>query len=119
MTGDWRKWVGRHGEELAARFLSEKGYEIKDRNWTTRLGELDIIAVKDGQLVIVEVRTTRSAKFGYGLESVDFRKQQKLRRLAMLYVRQHRLHHLPLRFDVISILLRGQDTQLNHIEAAF
>jgi putative endonuclease len=119
MKKDKRKQVGRLGEELAARFLLQKGYVIRDRNWATRMGELDIIAMKDGQLVIVEVRTTRSAKFGYGLESVDFRKQQKLRRLAVLYLSRHRLHHLPLRFDVISVLWDEKDPQLNHIEGAF
>lgn len=121
MSSDMRKQVGRQGEELAARYLKENGYQIIDRNWTTRQGELDIIALKDGSLVFVEVRTTQSGKFGYGLESVGYRKQQKVRQLALQYLQEHPAYYGSFRFDVVSVLWDSQGTRtgVQHIEGAF
>ncbi|MGA8943534.1 MAG: YraN family protein [Thermoactinomyces sp.] len=121
MMGDTRKQVGRQGEELAARYLTDNGYEIIDRNWTSRQGELDIIALKDGQLVFVEVRTTQSSRYGYGLESVGYRKQQKLRQLALQYLQENPAYYGSFRFDVISVLWdrQGLKNEVQHIEGAF
>ncbi|MGA9173468.1 MAG: YraN family protein [Thermoactinomyces sp.] len=118
---DRRKEVGRLGENIAAHMLLEKGYVIVERNWTSRLGELDLIAQKDQQLVVVEVRTTCGGRYGYGFQSVDFRKQQKVRRLAIQYIQQKQLEHLPVRFDVVSVLLDRElnPLQIEHIEGAF
>jgi putative endonuclease len=102
---DRRREIGRVGEQLASDFLQKKGYHILSRNWSTRLGELDLV-VEDGEtLVFVEVRTTCSSRFGLGFQSVDWRKQQKVRRLALQYLQQNRLGQRPIRFDVISVLL--------------
>jgi putative endonuclease len=118
---DRRKEVGRMGEKLAADMLRDKGYEIVERNWASRLGELDLITQKDGQLVIVEVRTTCGGKYGYGFQSVDVRKQQKVRRLAIQYIQRKQLGHMPVRFDVVSVLLNREllPRQIDHIEGAF
>jgi putative endonuclease len=118
---DDRRQVGRTGEAIACRFLREKGWEIVETNWRTRSGELDVIARYGSQLVIVEVRTTRSTRFGYGLESVDARKQQQVRKLALHYVHARGWHHLPIRFDVISVLLSegDQPARIKHVEGAF
>lgn len=121
MRGDRRKETGRAGENAAAHYLTEKGYTILERNWSTRLGELDIIASEKEQIIFVEVRTTSGVRFGFGYQSVDIRKQQKVRRLALQYIQQKRLEHLPIRFDVVSVLLdRGiSSIQIDHIEGAF
>lgn len=113
--------TGRIGEEWARRYLESKGWRILDTNWRIRWGELDIIALRDSQLIVVEVRTTRGIRFGYGFESVDQRKRQRVRRLALRYLQEKGLHHLPVRFDVISVLL-GEDNRpkdLRHLEGAF
>ncbi|MBA4494707.1 YraN family protein [Paenactinomyces guangxiensis] len=121
MSGDRRKQVGKAGEDEAAQYLLKKGWEILDRNWSSRLGELDIIARNREQVVFVEVRTTSGARFGFGFQSVDIRKQQKVRRLALQYLQQKRLEHVPVRFDVVSVLLDRNrvPVQMDHIEAAF
>lgn len=121
MRGDRRKEVGQAGENAACKYLTGKGWTILDRNWTTRFGELDLIARDGEQLVIVEVRSTSGEQFGLGFQSVDFRKQQKVRRLALAYIQQKRLANLPLRFDVVSVLLdRDQvPVRIDHIEGAF
>jgi len=118
---DDRYQVGRTGEVIACRYLREKGWEIVETNWRTRTGELDVIARCGRQLVIVEVRTTRGTRFGYGLESVDARKQQQVRKLGLQYVHARGWHHLPIRFDVISILLtdQNQPARIDHVEGAF
>ena len=118
---DQRKKIGRMGEEVAATYLRQNGYQILARNWSTRLGEIDLIAKKQQEIVFVEVRTTRGLRFGYGFQSVDVRKQQRVRRLAMQYIQQHKLGHLPIRFDVISVLMNREDQvlQLDHIPNAF
>src|SRR5690606_17943522 len=84
--GDPRRETGRIGEEWARRFLESKGWKILDTNWRTRWGELDIIALAEGQVIVVEVRTTRGTRFGYGHESVDIRKRRQVRRLALRYL---------------------------------
>lgn len=121
MKKDPRKMVGRRGEEVASLYLVEKGFVIVERNWHTRQGELDLVAQKENQLIFVEVRTTSSNRFGYGFQSVDHRKQQKVRRLALQYLQQRRLFHMSIRFDVISVLLNEQliPVRIDHIEGAF
>ncbi|SEN14062.1 YraN family protein [Lihuaxuella thermophila] len=121
MRGDRRKEVGQAGEDAACKYLTGQGWTILDRNWTTRFGELDLIARDGEQVVFVEVRSTSGGRFGFGFQSVDFRKQQKVRRLALAYVQQKRLEHLPIRFDVISVLLNRERVplQIDHIEGAF
>ncbi|REE94396.1 putative endonuclease [Paenibacillus taihuensis] len=125
---DSRQSIGKFGEEQAARYLSEQGYQVLVRNWRCRSGELDIIASIDDSIVIVEVRTRRQGgRFGTAAESVDFRKQHQVRGIAEIYLSLQKLHGKLIRFDVIAItaaVIPGEPTQfeiveLKHIEAAF
>ncbi|MDR6227296.1 YraN family protein [Desmospora profundinema] len=119
---DRRKVTGRIGEVYAVRRLTRLGWRILETNWRTRLGELDIIARDgDGTLVVVEVRTTRSRRFGYGFQSVDFRKQRQVRKLALHYIQTRGWEGEPVRIDVISVLLspQNQPIQMDHLRGAF
>lgn len=118
---DQRKRTGRLGEEAAASYLRRKGYQILARNWLTRWGELDIVAQENRDLVFVEVRSTRGLRYGYGFQSVDFKKQQKVRRLALQYLKLHHLENCSIRFDVISVLINHENEviQIDHIPHAF
>ncbi|SFS52069.1 putative endonuclease [Marininema halotolerans] len=118
---DRRRATGTYGEQLARRHLEAKGWLIRETNWRTRIGELDIVAEKKGWILFVEVRTTRGNSFGYGFQSVDRKKQQQVRRLVTQYLRQHQLEHHPVRIDVISILLDRKEEvlKMDHIEGAF
>ena len=78
--------TGRIGETYGAEYLEQEGYEILDRNYRTRFGEIDIIARDSGDLVFVEVKTRTSEQYGLPEEAVDKRKQQKLIRMALTYV---------------------------------
>lgn len=119
---DVRKQIGVVGEQIAAQMLEEKGYQILTRNWRSPLGELDLIVTNQRDLVFVEVRTTTSTRFGYGFQSVDGRKQQQVRKIALQYVQHHVRRPYSLRFDVISILLNrqtGQAIETKHLEGVF
>lgn len=113
--------IGRCGEQAAADHLQKQGIQILERNWSSRLGELDIIAQDQEEIIFVEVRTTTSRYFGYGFQSVDKRKQQKVRRLATQYIQLNRLWNRAVRFDVISVVLdqQYQIKQLDHFPHAF
>ncbi|WP_274651560.1 YraN family protein [Paenibacillus humicola] len=118
-----RREVGRIGEEAAAERLRQGGYEILHRNWRCRFGELDIVARRGETVIVAEVRTrTSGGRFGTASESVDFRKQRRVRTLAEIYIQQHNLQGVPVRFDAIVLSLdkhSGQIIEYRHLEGAF
>ncbi|MCT1398586.1 YraN family protein [Paenibacillus sp. LC231] len=119
---DSRKQKGAAAEELAAAALIEKGYRVLDRNWRCRFGELDIVAETGGTLVVIEVRSrSGTTSFGTPSESVNARKVMQVRNTAQQYVHHKRYYERPIRFDVISIILRPDLTpvSMEHIENAF
>lgn len=81
--------LGRAGETRAAVHLHSLGYEILDRNWRSREGELDLVATRERELAIVEVKTRRSLEYGHPFEAIDERKRARLWRLALGWVREH------------------------------
>jgi len=106
------------GESFAAKFLTDKGYTLLDLNYTCKTGEIDIIAQMGNRLVFTEVKLRQSKAYGYPRESVGYRKQQKIRRCAMMYIAEKKLHSMDCRFDVIEILKNGE-TEITHLEDAF
>jgi putative endonuclease len=110
--------TGRRGEDLALDFLSKQGFVIQERNWKNRHEEIDIIA-RDGQeLVIVEVKTRSGLQFGRPEESVSLRKQRNLVNAAEEYIRR-KSSDLETRFDIISVVLGGETSEIRHIRRAF
>lgn len=108
--------LGRHGEDLAARHLVCAGLTILARNWRCEAGEIDIVAQDGNTLVIVEVKTRRTTNFGTPAEAVTPRKADKLRELALWWLREHPGGGLGLRFDVVAILVpRNGATELSHL----
>ncbi len=87
-----KKRLGKMGEELAARYLRERGYTIRERNWICPEGEMDIIAEEGNELVFVEVRTRRGRDFGTPEESITRRKRAKLIKVAEVYLQEHEWH---------------------------
>jgi putative endonuclease len=95
--------LGKTGEDLACRELERRGYEILERRWRQRGGEIDIIARDGPTTVFVEVKARDGSEFGEGGEAVTARKQRRIAQLALLYLARHRLVDTPCRFDVVSI----------------
>ncbi|MFJ6652207.1 YraN family protein [Microbacterium sp. NPDC091313] len=113
--------LGRAGEERAAQHLSATGHTILDRNWRCPQGEIDIVAERGRDLVVVEVKTRRSDLFGHPAEAVDAKKAERLWRLAMAWIVVHprAARGRRLRIDVIAIT--GPDptsARLEHLEDA-
>lgn len=109
---------GRSSEDLAAAYLQEKGYTILDRNWYSGHRELDIVAMKDDVLVIVEVKARRSAMYGRPEEMISDSKIRRTVQAADAYIRFHR-YDTPVRFDIIAITGRRGFENVEHFEHAF
>jgi len=99
----YRQRVGQQGEEIAANYLQHQGYQILDRNYHSRFGEVDLVAEKDDVVVFVEVKARTSASFGLPEESVTAEKLAKIYDTALLWLQQHPEKPDDWRVDVIAI----------------
>ena len=119
-TGDYKRRLGQKGEEIAAAYLGEQGYEVLARNWRCPAGELDIVAREGQTLAFVEVRTRRGDRFGTPEESITPTKQAKLVELAQTYLQEHDLADENWRIDVVAVEMdgRGGVKRLNLIRNA-
>lgn len=114
--------LGPWGEAQAADYLRRKGYTLVAANYRCRFGETDLIVRNRRYLVFVEVKLRKSAGFAQAREFVDFRKQQRIRATASMYLSRYPTSLQP-RFDVIEIYApQGMETKkltINHLEDAF
>ena len=114
--------LGPWGEAQAADYLRRKGYTLVAANYRCRFGEIDLIVRNRRYLVCVEVKLRKSAGFAQAREFVDFRKQQRIRATASMYLSRYPTSLQP-RFDVIEIYApQGMETKkltINHLEDAF
>jgi putative endonuclease len=112
--------VGRYGEDVAARHLTDAGLVILARNWRCPEGEIDIVATEHDSLVICEVKTRSSDRFGLPAEAVTRRKADRLRRLAYLWLQENPSRWGDIRFDVVSVTrARAGAATVEHLRAAF
>jgi putative endonuclease len=110
-----RQSLGKHGEDVAARFLTQLGYSIIERNFRIRYGEIDIIA-RDGEtLVFVEVKTRCGRQYGLPEEAVTARKLREIVKTSEFYCLKHPEHQGLQRIDVIAIE-EGPSGQIDRIE---
>jgi putative endonuclease len=117
---DERRAVGVAGEDAVARWYDELGYAVLARNWRVRGGEIDLIARLGATLVFCEVKTRRGDAFGLPAEAVTFRKQNRIRRLAVQWLGENHERADTLRFDVASVKPDGRGAWLvDVLEAAF
>ncbi len=110
-----RKELGNRGEEVAANFLKKQGYQIIERNYQARMGEVDIVAREGKSIVFIEVKTRRSTDFGLPEEALSYDKRRRLTKLALGYLAYHKIKNKNCRFDVVSILVnedRVKDVRL-------
>jgi putative endonuclease len=98
-----RKILGRSGEDRAAKYLIEQGYVVLERNYTAPYGEIDVIALDNGTVVFVEVKTRTTDAYGAPELAVTPRKQERMVKAALGYLKFKKLHQMPCRFDVIAI----------------
>lgn len=104
-TTGYKKKLGALGEKIAAEYLREKkGYKIIARNYTCPLGELDLVAIDQGTIVFVEVRSGTLPFAGWAEESIGLRKQKKLRQLAYYFLKEKKRETHVARFDVVIVI---------------
>jgi putative endonuclease len=116
------KEFGNLGEDLATKYLITKGFTVLARNYRTKIGEIDLIVLKEHLLVFVEVKSRKSQSFGKGFEAVNVKKQQTLRRVAEQYLAYKKFsgqRGLSMRFDVVDVLVKNNEPVITHIENAF
>jgi len=121
-SSDNRKLIGQIGEQHAVDYLVNKKYHITERNWRCRSGEIDIVATFEEMLIFIEVRTRKNkSHFGIAAESVNRRKQKKLREITQVYLHLNGKNNTTIRFDVITVLLNSNDSteKIEHICNAF
>lgn len=112
-----RQRVGFRGEDRAAHHVESLGWRILERNWRCGEGEADLVChdPEADALVIVEVKTRRGLGYGSPLEVITYEKVRRLRRLAAIYAREHRVRCRRLRVDAIGVLWPpGQEAHLIH-----
>ena len=90
-------------ENLALEYLEQKAFKLETRNFNCRYGEVDLIMWDEDYLVFVEVRYRSSNDFGGALESIDYFKQQKLRRAAEFYLVRTKRNDCACRFDILCV----------------
>jgi len=120
-----KKKLGTRGEQIAVKYLQNRGYRILERNYRNRLGEIDIIARHGRDLVFIEVKTRTDNLFGSPFDSVTAAKQRQLSKVALEYLSKHNWLDHPARFDVVGVHLierngnRLRDAKIEIVQNAF
>ncbi len=110
--------LGTWGEDYACRYLIQHGFTVLSRNFRFKKYEIDIVAKKNNEIVVVEVKTRQTAEIGEPWRAVTRSKQKQIIQVADRYVKQNTIS-LNTRFDIISIVHNSYRTELEHITHAF
>jgi putative endonuclease len=112
----YQKKIGDLGETIAAEYLQKKGYQLLDRHFVTRYGELDLVMSKFESIIFVEVKTRTSATAGMPEENITPSKMEKVQNSALLWLQEHLEAPDDWRIDVVAVLLnkRNQIQDIRH-----
>ena len=111
--------LGRSGEAAAAKLLKKNGYKILNKNYRTKLGEIDIIAKDRDTVCFIEVKTRSNDSFGLPQESVSRLKQRQIAKAALSFLKEKNLFDKKARFDVVSVIYEGDRPRIELIKNAF
>lgn len=107
---------GIDGELLAENFLKELGYRIIDRNFHSRFGEVDIVALDKKTVVFVEVKLRTNDLFGTPLEAITHSKIEKIKKTAYYFLTLNKMSNSDFRLDAIEILVTNGKNEINHVK---
>jgi len=112
--------IGIIGEQEAIKYLKRMGYKIIERNFKTKKGEIDVIAMDNDILSFIEVKTRKTDKFGLPCESVNLRKQHTMGTVSLIYMAKKGMFNRPCRFDVVEVYMDGESVkEIRLIKDAF
>lgn len=111
-----RHETGRIGEEIACEFLIKNNYKILIKNFRCKIGEIDIIAKENDEIIFIEVKTRKQKEYGLPAEAVDKRKRNHMFFVAEYFLMINNMENIFCRFDVIEIYITKQDIKINHIK---
>jgi len=111
--------LGKIGEDLARQRLKDLGYRIIKVNYTCALGEIDLIARDGDVLVFVEIKTRKKKSLGLAKEAVTTKKQVKLSKVALAYMKHNNLWGSKARFDVVAVGVSEGKKEIEIIKDAF
>ncbi len=115
-----RLHFGREGESAAIAFLKKKGYRILEKNFRSKVGEIDIIAEQAGVIVFIEVKARSDHKFGHPFDALTPIKQKKIVQTAQSFLVRKRIADKPMRFDVVALTSDPSDSwEIELLENAF
>lgn len=115
---DNRKDIGNEGEDIATKYLEGLDYEILERNFYCKVGEIDIVAKDKDEIVFVEVKTRKILSYGNPGDAVNDLKQKHIYRAAEYYLLVHNQLDAFTRIDVVEVYLHNGEYRINHIEKA-
>ncbi|MBQ8391460.1 MAG: YraN family protein [Clostridia bacterium] len=108
--------IGNLGEEAAVKAIKKQGYKVIERNYRTKMGEIDIIA-RDGEYTcFIEVRLRKNNDFGSPADTIDINKQRKIIRTAQYYAVTKKIYDTPMRFDAVLINADAKGGKLTNIK---
>ncbi|MEK9179165.1 MAG: YraN family protein [Patescibacteria group bacterium] len=105
--------IGAKGEDIASSYLTSKGYRIIDRNFQTKLGELDIVAEKGEFIIFIEVKYRSNLSFGYPYEAVNSHKLFKLKKMVEVYMLVNKVKKQA-KVEILSIWEENGETKIKH-----
>ena len=117
--GTHNQRLGLLGEEIAARWLTRRGWRIVYRRFRNGRRDIDLVAQRDALVAFVEVKARKGSTFGDPVEAVNHRKQRELTRSARVWIDRHGRAEENYRFDVVGVLVDDQRVLVKHVENAF
>lgn len=114
-----RQRTGLLGERIAARYLLRNGYELVSHRFRSGHRDVDLIMRLGNEVVFVEVKCRRGSEFGTPVEAVTHRKQRELTKSALVWLSRNSSVKMTCRFDVIGVLIIGQNVRIRHVQDAF
>jgi len=111
-----RHILGKNGEEAAEEYLKKKGYNIIERNFRSKVGEIDIIALDENYIVFIEIKTRSNVEYGLPSEAVTERKIKHIYRTAQYFLYSRNLENENARIDVIEVYNKNNQYHINHLK---
>lgn len=112
----YKQEIGKNGENKVCKYLEKKGYKILDKNFSCKIGEIDIIALEKEQIIFIEVKTRTNCNYGLPSEAVNKKKIKNIYRTAEFYMATRNLYCIDTRIDVIEVYYDNGKPKINHIE---